>query len=231
MSQTGPLPERMAAIARELHALQSDPNAALGLAVEAACSSMPGCDGAAVSLVRPGRTIETMVATTDLATACEALQHDLGEGPCLDSVWTEPTVHSADVAQDLRWPTWGPRVARDAGVRSILVLRLFTHGGTLGALNLYSCQPDTFGAEAHEEGSALAAHLAVAVASAQEVAHLRIGLDSRTVVGQATGMLMERYGLDPVAAFALLTRLSSTENVKLRVVAAQVVAGRTLRRT
>ena len=230
MSQSGALPERMAAVARELHALQSDPNATLGLAVEAACSGVPGCDGAAVSLVRPGRTVETMVATSDLAATCEALQHELGEGPCLDSVWTEPAVHSADLALDLRWPTWGPRVAEDPGVRSILVLRLFTHGGTLGVLNLYSCQPDTFGAEAHEEGSALAAHLAVAVASAQEVAHLRIGMDSRTVVGQATGVLMERYGLDAVAAFAVLTRLSSTENVKLRTIAAEVVAGRSLDR-
>lgn len=221
----GRLSERMAAMARDLQQRQGDRAAAYRHVVEAACS-IAGCDGAALSFVRRRRAIETAAATDDLAADGERLQHQAGEGPCLDAIWERQTVHSTDVAGDARWPTWGPQVARETGARSILVLRLYTHGDTLGALSLYSRDGAAFGDDAAEEGLALAAHVAVAVAAAQEIDHLTLGLDSRALVGQATGIVMERFGLDAGTAFAVLTRLSSSENVKLRVLAAEVVAGR-----
>jgi len=220
------LSERMAAMARDLHQRQGDQAAAYRHVVEAACSSIDGCDGAALSLARGG-DIETVAATNDLACEAERLQQDVGEGPCLDAVRTQQTVHSTDVGHDARWSTWGPKVA-GTGARSALALRLYTHGKTLGALTLYSRELDAFGDEAREEGLALAAHVAVAVAADQQVAHLTLGLDSRTLIGQATGVLMERFRLDSVAAFAVLTRLSSSENIKLRVLATDIIAGRTV---
>lgn len=220
------LSERMALMARDLLQRQSDPGSAYQHVVNAACATIEGCDAAALSFVRARRTIETVAATGDLAREGERLQHDAGEGPCLTSVWDQQTVHSTDVGRDPRWPTWGPMAAGSIGVCSVLVVRLFTHDDTLGALSLYSRTGDTFHPDAHEEALALAAHVAVAVASEQKVAHLTIGLDSRAVVGQATGILMERFGLDAVAAFAVLTRLSSTENIKLRTLATQIIAGR-----
>lgn len=44
------------------------------------------------------------------------------------------------------------------------------------------------------------------------------------VIEQAKGILMGRYGCDAVAAFTVLRRWSSTRNVKLRIIAAEVVA-------
>jgi AmiR/NasT family two-component response regulator len=47
-------------------------------------------------------------------------------------------------------------------------------------------------------------------------------------VAQACGLVMERYDIDAVRAFALLGRLSSTSNVKLRDLAARLVLTRQL---
>lgn len=56
-----------------------------------------------------------------------------------------------------------------------------------------------------------------------EVAQLREALDSRTVIGQATGIYMERFRVPNDAAFAMLVRMSQAENRKLRDIAAGIV--------
>jgi GAF domain-containing protein len=158
----------------------------------------------------------------------DRLQFELGEGPCLDAVWEEESVYVPDLLTDPRWPTWGPRVTQKTGARSILSFRLFTVQDTLGALNLYSTRTDGFTADDRTEGLALAAHIAIALAAAQRIDQLGAALDSRTVIAQACGIVMERYDIDAVRAFALLTRLSSTQNVKLRDIASEVVLTRVL---
>ncbi|MDP9395648.1 MAG: ANTAR domain-containing protein [Actinomycetota bacterium] len=60
-------------------------------------------------------------------------------------------------------------------------------------------------------------------AAAAEVAQLRDALETRHLIGQAVGMLRERYSLEEEAAFAVLVRLSKYTNVKLRDVAKTVV--------
>ena len=60
------------------------------------------------------------------------------------------------------------------------------------------------------------------------IPQLEAALDSRTVIAQACGMVMERFDIDAVQAFALLTRLSSTQNVKLRDIATGLVRTRLL---
>ena len=54
-------------------------------------------------------------------------------------------------------------------------------------------------------------------------AHMLRAVESRTIVGQATGILMERYGLCPERAFDVLKRISSHSNTKLRLVAEHLV--------
>jgi transcriptional regulator with GAF, ATPase, and Fis domain len=133
-------------------------------------------------------------------------------------------VHSPDLAHDKRWPAWGPRVVRETAAESILCFRLFTHRDTLGALNLYSRRRDAYDQDAQDEGRAIAAHVAIAVAACQEVQQLARGMHSHTIIGQATGILMERFDLDAARAFSVLVRLSQDNNVKLREVAAETVA-------
>ena len=79
-----------------------------------------------------------------------------------------------------------------------------------------------------EVGGVLAAHVAVAMAAAQQAETLGIAMDARTVIGQAQGILMERYDIDAERAFAVLKRISSTSNVKLHEIAERLVVERTL---
>jgi hypothetical protein len=91
----------------------------------------------------------------------------------------------------------------------------------LGALNLYSRQGNAYTEDNLDEAIAIAAH--AAVAAAQHIDQLGIGMARRTLIGQAVGILMERYNLDADRAFSVLVRLSSTENRKLFDIASELV--------
>lgn len=222
------LSERIAEAARDLQDHQTDLEATFQLAAELATSNVEGCHGAGLSIARQRKTIETVATTSPMVVDADRLQYELGEGPCLDSIWEEEALYSPDLRHDHRWPTWGPRVVEETDARSVLSFRVFTHAETLGALTLYSRAVDAFDDAAREEGLAIAAQVAIAVAAAREIGHLSLGLDTRTVIGQATGILMERFDLDGDVAFKVLARYSSTSNVKLREVAAEILRTRTL---
>jgi GAF domain-containing protein len=194
----------------------------VGLATEL----IDGCDAAGVSIVHARKSIDTQAATSALVERGDSLQYELQEGPCLDAIWDQETVFSPHLASDNRWPLWGPRVVDELGVRSMLSFQLFTTEDTLGALNMYSKRPDAFTAEDRIEGLALAAQVAVAVAAAREVEGLNSALTNRTVIGQAQGILMERFDMDADRAFAVLRRLSQSRNIRLHSIAADVVTTR-----
>ena len=104
----------------------------------------------------------------------------------------------------------------------------FSIGGDLGVLSLYGTSRAAFTIDDVHDGLALAAHVGAALAVELEVEHLEAALRSRTVIGQATGILMERFGMAPDHAFSVLSRLSQQTNVKLRHLAEQIVRTRTL---
>jgi GAF domain-containing protein len=184
---------------------------------------------ASVSLVLQRRQVETPVYSDDRALRADQLQYELSMGPCLDAVWEQDTFHIDDLATEPRYQDWSRRVVAETDIRSSLSLQLFTDpegAVSLGALNLYSPQPRCFDADTRGEAVALAAHAAIALQSAQTEANLRSGMVTRTVIGQAEGILMERLKITADQAFAVLSRLSQQGNVKLRDVArALVVTG------
>ncbi len=65
-------------------------------------------------------------------------------------------------------------------------------------------------------------------ASEVEVAQLHAAMKSRTVIGQATGMLMLLLDISDEQAFACLRRVSMHENRKLIDVAEEIVRDRGL---
>lgn len=216
------LAERMARAARELQG-ESDPQAMLQAAVRLAAENVGGSDAAAITIREPDGRLHTQAFTDELALRCDLLQYELGEGPCLDALESERLVATADLTEEARWPAWAKRVAEEHGVRSMLCIQLFTYGGTLGALNLYARRTDAFDDEAVEDAEALAAHIAVALAAARKEDEFAEALKSRTVIAQACGMLMERYGLDADRAFQVLVRVSSQGHVKVRDLARELV--------
>lgn len=158
----------------------------------------------------------------------DALQNELDEGPCLDSVRTHDTVISQDLSRDPRWPRWSPRVISEFGVHSMLSLLLYTTKRSYGSLNLYGDRTQAFDSESLAVAQALAAHLAVAVAASREIDHRGLAMVNRTVIGQAEGILMERLDLTSEQAFDYLRRQSQQTNRKLVEVCAELVRTRQL---
>lgn len=217
--------DRFADIVRALHNEEGTRDT-LQMAVSLATEMVEGCDHACVSLVHRGRRIDTPAYTSALCRRGDELQYELQQGPCLDAVWDRETVHSPDLRLDPRWPRWGRRVGDELGVRSMLCFQLYTTDLSLGALNLYAGEPDAFTATSETVGLALAAHIAVALAGELDLQHANQAITNRTVIGQAQGILMERYDLDPAQAFRALVRMSQDDNVKLHLVAGRIVAQR-----
>jgi len=185
------------------------------------------CDMAGVSVAKAGR-VRTLAASSDLLRIIDDMQFQLHEGPCFEVLERDAAVTANDLASDQRWPHWGTLISKRTGVRASMSHRRFTSQDSLGALNMYSTKPAGFGHHDVVQGYVLAAHAAVAFANNREVAQLNRALESRTVIGQATGILMERFGLDDEAAFGVLRRISQTNNVKLARLAGDLVQHRTL---
>lgn len=190
--------------------------------VQLAVELVDGCQHAGVSLHRHG-TISSPAVSDDVVRRVDELQHEFDKGPCLDAIRHHEWVHSPDLAHDPRWPVWGPRTAQETGIRSMMAFRLFTHDDLVGSLNLYSTVPGSFDGHDRDTGTALAAHAALAVVASRKIENLETALDSRAVIGQATGIVMERFRLEPDRAFAVLSRLSQDLDRKLRDVAQELV--------
>lgn len=229
MPDSGDFNRELAAAARGMQGEDSS-QLAMERAVLVATEILPGCDAAGVCVVHRGERVDTHATSTAALRQVDALQHELTEGPCIDALQQHDTVSSADLSTDARWPQWGTRVADGLGYFSIASYRLFSTGRSLGALNLYGRDKSAFTSDDIEDGVALAAHVAVALAGAQQVENLERAVGNRTIIGQATGILMERFDLTSDRAFGALTRLSQQQNVKLRQVARQIVETRELPR-
>jgi AmiR/NasT family two-component response regulator len=101
---------------------------------------------------------------------------------------------------------------------------------TIGALNFYSSKADALQSGQREEGLFYAAEASVAISNAkafaglkEQVAQLNEALASRTMIGQATGLLMAQEGLTSEEAFQRLVKVSQASNVRLRDIARRYV--------
>jgi GAF domain-containing protein len=211
----------LAAAAREMAGEGSTVDT-LEVAVRLAPELIDGCDVAGISIVHKDK-IDTPYATDEILRLIDEEQFTLKQGPCLDTIQDRETVTSTDLANDPRWPVWGPKVADQAGVRSCLCVRLFTSGDSLGALDLYSRTTHGFDSLDIDHGLALAAQIALAFQSSERHRNFDAALVNRTMIGQAVGIVMERYTLDPDTAFRVLARLSSQHNIKLVEIAQALV--------
>ncbi|MDN4643022.1 GAF and ANTAR domain-containing protein [Arthrobacter sp. PsM3] len=211
---------RLGDIARELQH-KEDPESMLDGIVHAALELVPHAAEASVSLITGNRTIESRAASSDLPRRVDALQSDTGQGPCMEASYDERIVSVPDLSTDTRWPEFSRQAFR-LGARSMLSFQLFVNGDHLGALNLFGKDAGVFDAESERIGALVAAHAAVAVAGSQQISQLTLALDTRDLIGQAKGILMERYKITAQQAFLLLSRASSELNIKLREVAEQL---------
>jgi uncharacterized protein YjbJ (UPF0337 family) len=199
----------------------------LASVVDLAVATIEGCDFAGIFLIE-GDLVTTPVHTHLIVVAVEALQHQTGEGPCLDAIAHRLIFYADDLNNDPRWPHFAPH-ATTAGIRSVLALPLAANSH-LGALNLYARYPAAFGVVDRAKSAILAslANLALTVAKSHEdeerrADNLHAALASRETIGEALGILMERERITAGQAFEILRRASQHLNVKLREVAQNLV--------
>jgi GAF domain-containing protein len=188
----------------------------------AAVELLTGADTAGVLLIARGGKFESLFGTSDLIYRLDELQEKYGDGPCVDAATKELVVRTDDFEQEQRWPDYS-RAVYELGVRSGLSFKLYTGDRTAGALNVFSLRPHAFAPESEAVGSVLAAHAAAAILASREGERLQSALISRDNVGQAKGIIMERFNVDAVRAFDMLRKLSQEMNVRLATIAQRVV--------
>jgi ANTAR domain len=187
-----------------------------------AIKSVPGFDAASVSVREGHQPIRTLAPTNDLANQLDQVQYDLSEGPCYDVISGDRSTVVTFMADDSRWPHFAPRAA-ELGVGSMMSFELADKPGWRAALNLYSGQGGWPEGHAVDMAQLYAAHAAVTLGLVERIEQLESGLRTRTVIGEAVGIMMQRYALTHDRAFRFLVRLSNETNVKLRDIAADVV--------
>src|SRR5215207_3275170 len=218
------LAEDFGELARSLEE-HDDPDVMLAEIIAAAVAMVPGADEGSVSVVTGRRHIGSQAPTGDLPVQVDALQEETQQGPCLDSAYEQLTVRVDDMASETRWPEFARR-ASEAGAASMLSLQLYVEGDNLGALNLYSRTTNAFDDESEQVGPLFASHAAVAYAGVRKEAQLAKAVAGRDLIGQAKGILMERYKISPERAFLVLTGISQASNRKLHDIAPELLADR-----
>jgi GAF domain-containing protein len=216
---------RIAELVQNLHSRSdADTDTVIAELAEHAAVEIPGAQYAGITVTHNGKHIETPAATHFYPMLLDKVQQRHQEGPCLTAAWEEKTIHVADLETDDRFPLYRQDALAETPIRTIMAFQLFIAGETMGALNVYAEEPNVFGDESRNIGLAFAAHSSVAWNSARRDEQFKNALASRDTIGQAKGMIMERYGVDAVQAFELLRKLSQDSNVPLIKVATQIVA-------
>jgi GAF domain-containing protein len=222
---TDPISELSDAIAT-LFSVDSAENA-LKAVVGMAVSTIEGCDYAGIFVIE-GDTVSTPVVTDPFVAQLSAIQLRTDHRACLDAMASGEAFYAEDLASDTRWPDFG-RETSAIGIRSLLALPL-TLNGYVGALNLYARYPHAFGVIDRGRGLLLAALAGAAYHSVRgheeeerRATELQAALATREMIGQAQGILMERERISANGAFDVLRRASQHLNIKLRVVAQNLV--------
>jgi GAF domain-containing protein len=220
--------ERIYAALQQIESLQRSGQTDLEVALlelnSMSVASVPGARFAGTTLLSTGGNVTTLAATHPVAGLIDEIQYTTSEGPCLSAAWNQHTILIDDMTTEDRWPRFCARTLNRTPIRSILSFRLFDDGNTLGALNFYAESAGVFDEDSVELGLIFAAHTAVAWNAMSRERQFRSALASRDVIGQAKGMLMERFDIAAPAAFELLRRLSQESNTKLSDIADSVVA-------
>ncbi|MFI7581021.1 GAF domain-containing protein [Kocuria kalidii] len=190
---------------------------------------IPAAAGAGVPLLDAQGTRTSTGATDRLVEAADALQYDLGNGPCLSAWATATPQRINDTTDDDRWPEWSTAAAA-SGIRSMLSVPLVFQDRCLGAMKVYATVDDAFTDHEEQQLGLLAAVAATLRGAAQTrdapqrlSAVLQAGLEDRQAIDRATGMLMEQRATDPDDAHAVLITASLAHGRPMAQVARQIL--------
>lgn len=180
------------------------------------------CDTAGIIGALPRDDLRSVLASDDLAAAADQRQCDLAAGPAMDALRERVTVTSSDLAAESRWAPWTTSDAAGP-IGAALSVPLNPDRG-LGALTFYSSGPRPFSTEDIEHAETVAAQVCLTLRHRVAVDNLIRAMESRTIIGQAQGILMERFHISAADAFAALTRYSQHHNIKVAVLAQRLAS-------
>ncbi|WP_018601929.1 GAF and ANTAR domain-containing protein [Mycobacterium sp. 155] len=201
----------------------ADVDAALGELTESGVNYISAAQHAGITIASRDGKLHTSAATSEYPALLDKFQQLCGEGPCLSAAWEQHIIKIDDVETEQRWPAYCRDTREETPIRSIMAFQLYADHQTMGALNFYSERAYAFDAEAVESGLIVATHAALAWNLLRRDEQFRSALASRDIIGQAKGMLMERFKIDAVQAFEVLKRLSQNSNTPLVGVAQEIV--------
>jgi GAF domain-containing protein len=193
--------------------------------VEFACRAV-GCDYASVVLIEGGRRLEMLALSDPKLTELYQEQVRFGEGPLITAVQQGKELLIPDVLIETRWSQMWTNAALHAGVRSAIHVPLMLGRDPSAVLSLFSGTPNGFDPDDLAVAHLLAGQATTAIATARDDDSPAVGVDVRRLIGQALGILMERYDLDDARALEVLRRYSKNSNRKLREVAQELIDSR-----
>jgi hypothetical protein len=186
------------------------------------CAAIDWADHASVCMSsRSG--LDTLGATDPIVSKAEAAEAELREGPTVSVSPEVPLVHTVDAATDARWPRYA-RVAAELGIGAQTGVLVSLARDRSAVLNVYSWSEHVLDQPDDALLRIFAEQAATAIDCASRVETLTSALDSRQEISQAIGITMERFGLNETRAFDYLVRVSQASQVKLRVIAHELVA-------
>lgn len=183
----------------------------------AAVDLIGGVDCADVVVIERGH-FRSLAPTSDVVLALDAAQQDTGQGPSLDAIDGRTVIRSHDLRTEPRWPYFA-QIATTAGMHSVLSYRLDTHSAKTATLSFFGSKPEVFGMDSQALGATLAAHASIALITDDRQHQFESALASRDVIGQAKGMIMERFNVDAIRAFEMLRKISQNSNTPVNDVA------------
>jgi GAF domain-containing protein len=198
---------------------------------ELSTSVMPGRPDTSVTVVVRSKA-QTVASSGELATELDEKQYELDDGPCLHTARSGDVTEIHDTRTDPRWPDYARSAADHGCLSSFSVpLAIDDEAQVTGAMNVYAREPEAFDDASRGAALAFASYATVAAGNlhafrgAQDVAdNLRVALESRAVIDQAKGILMERHKFTADQAFQMLAQASMATNVKVRDVADHLVS-------
>ncbi len=199
-------------------------SSALKLITEAAVLAVNDAAGAGVSLMDTSGNRSSAASTSPLVAQADALQYELGQGPCISAWASGSPVDIADVHTDLRWPEWG-MAAGDLGLRSCVSVPLLSGDLAFGAIKIYWDKPK---AASHrlirllELFAAQASIFLVNVQSRERAKmlsdELKSTLAQRDAISTAKGIVMANLGMGSHDAMLhLMTRALNEDRTMLEV--------------
>jgi transcriptional regulator with GAF, ATPase, and Fis domain len=205
-------------LALTVHAGDCDP---ITVITQGAVDLIPGTEFSALVIPAGPGQLEPRATAGEQTPRIIALQNEVGEGPCLEAVSHVGPVWVPDLPAETRWPRFTAAATR-LGVGSMMCTSLVAQNRIYGSLSLASGRPHAFDEESQTLATVFAAYATIALAGEQWHRNMSTALTSRDVIGQAKGILMERYRLTPDAAFALLVKASQRTHTKLRAVSEEL---------